>query len=140
MTELLDGLLSTVAFAVVGLLLLVAGFFMLDLLTPGKLAHKIFTEHNRDAALVLASSLLSLGMIVAMAIWQADGDTWENLVDTLAYGLVGVALLGLAFVVLDLVTPGKLGELVTDEKDDPAVWVTVAMQLAIGLVVVASLT
>ena len=33
------------------------------------------------------------------------------------------ALLAVAFVVLDLLTPGRLGELMTDEKDDPAIWV-----------------
>jgi uncharacterized membrane protein YjfL (UPF0719 family) len=140
MTELLDGLVSTIAFAGVGMVLLVVGFFMVDLLTPGRLGHAIFTERNRDAALVLGASQLSLGLILATSIFQADGDTWENLLDTLAYGLVGVALLGLAFAVLDLITPGKLGALVTDEHEDPAVWVTVAMQLAVGLIVAASLT
>jgi uncharacterized membrane protein YjfL (UPF0719 family) len=140
MTDLLDGLLSTLAFAAVGLALLVVGFFMIDLLTPGKLAHQIFTERRRDPALVLGSSLLSLGVIVATAIYTADGDTWQNLLDTTAYGLIGVAILGIAFVVLDKITPGKLGELMTDDTDDPAVWVTVALQLAVGLVVAASLT
>lgn len=140
MTELLDGLLSTLAFAGVGLVLLVVGFFMVDLLTPGKLAQQIFVEHRRDASLVLASSLAALGLILATAIWTAEGDTVETLVDTTAYGLLGVALLGVAFAVLDLITPGKLGELVTDDSDDPAVWVTVALQLAVGLIVAASLT
>lgn len=140
MTELLDGLLSTLAFAGVGLVLLVIGFFMVDLLTPGKLAQQIFVEHRRDAALVLSSSLMSLGVILATAIFTADGDTAATLLDTTAYGLLGVALLGLAFAVLDLITPGRLGELVTDDSDDPAVWVTVALQLAVGLIVAASLT
>lgn len=140
MTELLDGLVATLAFAGVGLALLVVGFFMVDLLTPGRLAHQIFTEHNRDAALVLASSLFSLGLILATAIHTAAEDTWEALLETTAYGLLGVALLGLSFAVLDWITPGRLGELVTDDKEDPAVWVTVALQIAVGLVVAASLT
>lgn len=140
MNELLDGLLSTIAFAGLGLALLVVGFFMVDLLTPGRLAHQIFTEHNRDASLVLSSSLLSLGAILATAIYTSDDDTWETLLDTAAYGLLGVALLGLSFAVLDWITPGRLGVLVTDEHEDPAVWVTVALQLAVGLVVAASLT
>lgn len=140
MTELLDGLLSTLAFAGVGIVLLVIGFFMVDLLTPGQLARQIFVEKRRDASLVLASSLFSLGLIVSTAIYTADGDTAETLLDTSAYGLLGVALLGLAFAVLDWITPGRLGDLVTDDTDDPAVWVTVALQLAVGLIVAASLT
>ena len=44
------------------------------------------------------------------------------------------------FVILDLLTPGRLGELMTDEKDDPAIWVAVAVQLAVGVIVAASIT
>lgn len=139
MTELIDGLVSTLAFAGVGVLLLVLGFFVVDLITPGKLAQHVFVDHRRDASLVLAASQLALGLVTATAIWQADGNTWDNLLGSMAYGVLGVGLLAVAFVVLDLITPGKLGELITDDKDDPAVWVAVSMQLAVGLIVAASL-
>ncbi len=140
MNELLDGLLSTLAFAAVGIVLLAVSFFLLDLLTPGKLAQHVFVEHRRDAAMVLASSLAATGLILATAIYTAESDGWQALLESTAYGALGVALLGVAFVVLDLLTPGRLGDMLTDESDDPAVWVTVAIQLAIGLVVAASIT
>ncbi|KQY56257.1 MULTISPECIES: DUF350 domain-containing protein [unclassified Nocardioides] len=140
MNELVEGVLASLAFGAVGLVLLAVGFYMVDLLTPGRLGHLIFVDRNRDASLVLASSLLAIGGIVASAIFTADGDTLENLVETVAYGAIGVAMQGAAFVVLDLLTPGKLGETLTDEDDDPAVWVAVAMNLAVGVIVMASLS
>lgn len=140
MTELTEGLLSTLGFAGVGILLLVVGFWTIDLITPGKLARKIFVEHNLDASLVLGATQLSIGLVMATNIVTAPDDTWIALLETASYGFVAVAVLALSFVVLDWVTPGKLGELITDDKHDPAVWVTVAMQLAVGLVVAASLT
>lgn len=140
MMDLLLELLSTLAFAVVGMGVLAAGYVMVDLVTPGHLGRHVFVDHKRDAALVLASSMVALGMIVAMAIWTTPGDGWQSLVAALAYGLLGIVLLGASFLALDLITPGSLRELVTDANDDPAVWVAVASQLAIGLIVVASLS
>lgn len=140
MPVLLDESLATLAFAGVGILLLVVGFFMVDLLTPGHLGRQVFTEHRRDAALLLAASQVSLGFIIATAFYTAEGDTWDTLLEGSVFGLIGVALLGLSFVILDLVTPGSLAELIVDETDDPAVWVAVAMQIAVGLVVAASIT
>ncbi|HEY1133247.1 MAG TPA: DUF350 domain-containing protein [Nocardioides sp.] len=140
MPELLDESLATLAFAGVGLLLLLVGYFMVDLLTPGHLGRQVFVEHKRDAALVLAATQISVGIIVATSFWTAQGDTWDTLLEASVFGLIGVALLGLSFFVLDLLTPGSLAELVVDESDDPAVYVAVALQLAVGLVVAASIT
>ncbi|MDF9716229.1 DUF350 domain-containing protein [Nocardioides sp. ChNu-153] len=140
MPELLDESLATLAFAGVGLLLLVIGYFMVDLLTPGHLGRQVFVEHRRDAALVLASTQVSLGFIIATAFWTAQGDTWDTLLEASVFGLIGVALLGLSFWLLDLVTPGSLAELVVDDSDDPAAYVAVAVQLAVGLVVAASIS
>ncbi|WP_447646928.1 DUF350 domain-containing protein [Nocardioides zeae] len=140
MPELLDESLATLAFAGVGIVLLLVGYLMVDLLTPGHLGRQVFVEHKRDAALVLASTQLSVGIIVATAFYTAQGDTWDTLLEASVFGLIGVALLGIAFFLLDLLTPGSLAELVVDESDDPAVYVAVALQLAVGLVVAASIT
>lgn len=133
-------LLSTAAFAVVGIAIMLLGYVVLDLLTPGHLGRKVFLEHNRDAALLLASGFVAIGMIVATAIWTSEGDFGLGLATTAGYGLLGVVLLGVAFLVVDLATPGKLGDILTDDSDDPAVWVTVGTQLALGLIVAASMT
>lgn len=140
MTDLAFGLLSTIAFAALGLFLLVMGYYMIDMLTPGRLGHQIFVEHRRDPALLLGASVLATSTVVATAIYTAPADTLLGLAATAAYGLVGIALQAIAFVLLDLLTPGRLGDLMTDDKDDPAIWVTVAVQLAVGVIVAASIT
>ncbi|HET7329064.1 MAG TPA: DUF350 domain-containing protein, partial [Nocardioidaceae bacterium] len=120
--------------------LLVLGYYAIDLLTPGKLGHLVFLQRNRDAAYLLASGLAAIGMIAAMAIWTSEGGFLTALAATVAYGLLGIALLALSYLVLDWVTPGNLGEILTDEHHDPAVWVKVVTQLSLGLIVVAALS
>lgn len=140
LTDIGFELLSTLAFGVVGVVLLALGYVLIDLLTPGKLGKQVFVEHNRDAAFVLASAFGAVGMIVATAIWTSGSDLALGLLGTFLYGIIGLVLLGVAYLVIDLLTPGSLGELLTDDKQDPAVWVTVAANLAVGLIVAASLT
>lgn len=140
MPVILDETLTTLAFAGLGFILLAGGYLMLDLLTPGRLGRLVFTEHRRDAAIVTAANLLSLGAIIATAIYTAEASTLHTLAETATFGLLGIGMLGLAFLILDLLTPGKLGETITDEHDDPAVWVIAASQLAVALIVIASLT
>ena len=53
-----ENVLQILAYTGVGLAILVAGFYVLDLLTPGKLGQLVM-EGNPGAALVSATSLLS---------------------------------------------------------------------------------
>lgn len=140
MNEMVNELVATLAFAGVGLALLGLGYWVLDLLIPGHLGRLVFIDHKRDAALVLGASILSLGGVIATAIWSAETDTWETVLATAGFGLLGVAIQAIAFIALDLLTPGRLGHMVADDSDDPAVWVIVATQLAVGFILMASLT
>ncbi len=140
MNSLLEGLLATAAYTGVGLALLVLGFFVLDLLTPGKLADEIFKNHRRDATIFAAVGLVSLAAIIATAIYSAGSETWETFGDAVAYGLLGIVLQAVAFLVLDVLTPGKLGETLTDDTDDHAVWLMSAMQISVAVITIASIT
>ena len=99
------------------------GYVLVDLATPGKLHELIWTERNRNAALLLASNLLGVGIIVVAAIVASDDDFALGLVGAAAYGIVGLVIMAAAFLLLDAVTPGKLGELLVDPEPHPAVWV-----------------
>jgi hypothetical protein len=79
---------QVLAYAGVGLGILIVGFFVLDLLTPGNLG-KLVIDGNPNAAVLTAATLLSLGLILWFAIFFTGGD-WDGLDDTLVYGLVGV--------------------------------------------------
>ncbi len=133
-----DQVLQVLAYTGVGLVILVAGFYVLDLLTPGKLGALVM-EGNPGAALLSFFMLLSLGLVLWFAIFFT-GAGWSGLDDALVFGIIGVAAQAAGFFILDLLTPGKLAEICFNERLHPAVWVTAGVQVSVALVVCASLT
>jgi uncharacterized membrane protein YjfL (UPF0719 family) len=129
---------QVLAYSGVGLVVLVAGFFVIDALTPGKLGALVM-DGNPNAAVLAATALVSLGLIMWFAIFFT-GAGWHGLDDALVYGAVGVGAQAVGFVVLDLLTPGKLGVVCEEKKLHPATLVSAAVQVAVALVVCASLT
>jgi uncharacterized membrane protein YjfL (UPF0719 family) len=61
-------LLNTLMYAGVGLLVFVVGFFILDMLTPGKLWEEINQKQNRAVATFAGACAIALAIIVAAAI------------------------------------------------------------------------
>ena len=137
-------MLASIGYAVVytgiGIGLLVIGALALDLLTPGRLARHIYEERSVNAALALSAGFLGQGAIAFTTIWtNATSGFGTALGYTVVFGLVGIALQVVAFVVLDLLTPGKLGALLMQPVFHPASLVTAAATLAVSAIVVASI-
>ena len=129
-----------VAYTGVGILLLVVGAVALDLLTPGHLARHIYEERSVNAAIALAAGFLGQGAIAFTTIWtNATSGFGTALGWTVVFGLVGIALQVVAFVVLDLLTPGKLGATLMQVPFHPASLVTAAATLAVSAIIVASI-
>ncbi len=129
-----------VAYTGVGILLLMAGAFALDLLTPGHLARHIYEERSVNAAIALAAGFLGQGAIAFTSIWtNATSGFGTALSYTVAFGVLGVGLQVVAFVVLDLLTPGKLGDTLMQVPFHPASLVTAASTLAVSAIIVASI-
>ncbi|KAB1926763.1 DUF350 domain-containing protein [Micromonospora zamorensis] len=139
MQNLVTDLLATLAFGAVGVVLMGVGYALVDLTTPGKLHELIWTERNRNAALLLASNLLGVGTIVVAAIVASDDDFALGLVGAAAYGIVGLVIMAAAFLLLDAVTPGRLGELLVDPEPHPAVWVSAVVHVATGAIIAAAI-
>ena len=133
-----ESVLQVLAYTGVGLAVLMAGFLMLDVLTPGRLGHHI-TQGNPGAGLLAATALFSLGLIQWFAIYFT-GAGWSGLDDAAIYGAVGVLTQAAGFFILDALIPGKLGSHAFDAKLHPAAWVTAGLQLSVALIVCASLT
>ncbi len=129
---------QVLAYSGVGLAILVAGFFVIDALTPGKLGKQV-VEGNPNAAVLTGATIVSLGLVLWFAIYFT-GAGWDGLGDVLVFGLVGVAVQGIGFFVLDLITPGKLGEELMQTTYHRATTVSASVQFAVALVVSASLT
>ena len=126
-------------YGLVGLVLMAVGFVLVDVLTPGNLRDLIWVERNRNAAILLASNLLGVGIIVATAIAASQGNWGEGLLSTAAYGILGLVLMAVSFVVLDVFTPGKLGELLVEEERHPAVYVNAASHIAVSAIVAVAI-
>lgn len=137
---LLESIGFAVAYTGVGIALLTLGFFVLDLLTPGHLGRHIHEQRSVNAALVLAAGFLGQGAVVFASIWtNATSAFGEALLYTVIFGILGVVLQAVAFVVLDLITPGKLGSHVTEVTFHPASLVLAAVQIAVAAIIVASI-
>ena len=130
--------LQVLAYSGVGLVVLVVGFYVLDLLTPGKLGQLVM-DGNPGAGLLAATGLASLGLIMYFAI-HFTGAGWDGLDDAAVFGLVGVLVQAVGFFVLDMVIPGKLGDHCFNPTLHPAAYVAAGIQVLVALVVCASLT
>jgi uncharacterized membrane protein YjfL (UPF0719 family) len=133
-------LLVTLAYGAVGVLLMAVGYVLVDAATPGRLRDLIWTDRNRNAALLLASNLAGVGIIVVAAIAASADDFVTGIVGAAAYGVLGLAIMAGAFVLLDLATPGKLGELLVDPQPHPATWVSAVVHLATGGIIAAAIS
>ncbi len=131
---------AILAYAMLGTLLMLAGYLLVDLLTPGRLGDLIWRERNQNAALVVASGVLGTGLVVVVAILTSADDLVRGLLTTLSAGVVGIGLMGVAFVVVDALTPGDLGETIAEPEPHPAAWVTASAHLAIAGIVAAALS
>jgi uncharacterized membrane protein YjfL (UPF0719 family) len=151
---------AALAYGAVGVALMALGFLVVDLLTPGKLGQLIWAERNPGAGLVLAAKLLGVGAVVTTAILTSEDGLTAGLVSTVVYGVLGILLTSLAFIALDLITPGRLGAIVVEYGPGdgsgttgegpaartagrgihPACWVVAATDLAVAAIVAAAIS
>lgn len=132
-------LVAALAYGVVGIALMALGYVLVDVATPGRLRDLIWVERNRNAAVLLGSGLVGTGVVVVAAIVASDGHLARGLVSTAAYGLVGLALMAVSFVLLDAVTPGKLGDVLCDPQPHPAAWVSAAAHVGLAAIIAAAI-
>jgi len=138
--DLVTDLLVTLAYGAVGVVLMAIGYALVDIATPGRLHQLIWVDRNRNAALLLSSNLAAVGIIVVAAIVSSEDAFVEGIVGSGAYGLLGLIIMSAAFLLLDLATPGKLGEILVDPEPHPAVWVSGTVHLATGGIIAAAIS
>jgi uncharacterized membrane protein YjfL (UPF0719 family) len=62
------GLVGTIVYSLVGILMAVLAFKIIDLVLPGKMTHQITEDRNVAVALVASSLILGVCIIIAAAI------------------------------------------------------------------------
>ncbi|MFF5263415.1 DUF350 domain-containing protein [Actinomadura viridis] len=133
---LLDGTGALLAYAAVGLVLFVVGFYMTDLATPGRLITVIREHRNPNATLLASASTVGVGLIVAVSIFAAGGDLLEGLTRTLVFGGVGIVAMTVATLIFDRLVGISIKELADDAEDrlEPAAVLLAVANLMIGFV------
>ena len=143
--DLLYGIGATLVYLAMGVGLLVAGFLALDAVTPGRLGHLVMgrgsTRPSMGAGLLAAAAMLATGLVVFTALWTNVQDGFgRTVVFTVVFGLIGVVAQAASFKVVDLLTPGRLGdEVLGPDRVHPAALLAAAAQLATAGVVCASI-
>jgi len=135
--DLLNGAGRSVVFGLLGIGLMAIGFVMVDLLTPGKLKDLIWRDKNPNAALLLSANQLGIAIIVFTAIFTSYDSFGQGLASTIIFGIIGIAIMGFGFIVLDWMTPGKLGEVICTPERHPGAMVSAAAHFGTAVIVAA---
>ncbi len=69
MTDITSNLLAALIYAVVGILILIIAFVLVDRLTPGSLWKEIIEKQNTALAIMMGSISIGISIVIAAAIW-----------------------------------------------------------------------
>ncbi|MXP23894.1 DUF350 domain-containing protein [Gordonia sp. HNM0687] len=139
LTDIVRNGYAAAAYGATGMILMLLSFAVIDALTPGNLRHLLWADRNRNAGILVGSNAFAVAIIVAAAIVASEGRLVEGLTYTVVYTIIGVAIMTITFFIIDLFTPGKLGELVVHPESHPAVWVHGVVHIGIALIVAVSI-
>ena len=128
------GVGAILLYAIVGVLLMLLGFYAVDVTTPGKL-YRLVRDGLPNAVLITAAGMISMAFIVVVAIYASSGALAEGLLATLIFGLVGIVAQVGGVRLLEWVTGIDIGAVLKAEQLQPQAFVVAAAHVALGLVV-----
>jgi uncharacterized membrane protein YjfL (UPF0719 family) len=138
-SDLGEGIGAIALYAVVGVVLMLVGFYAIDFTTPGKLSELVRTGRP-NAVIVTASGMLSMAFIIVVAIVNSASDLSAGLIQSLVFGLVGIIAQVLAVRMLEWTTRLDVGGTIEAEAFAPVSVVVAAVHIALGLVVAVAIS
>jgi hypothetical protein len=132
------GVGAILLYAVLGVLLMLLGFFAVDLTTPGKL-YRMVQRGLPNAVIITAAGMISMAFIVVVAIYSSTGVLVEGLLGALIFGLVGIVAQVGGVRLLEWVTGINVGVALQSETVRPEAYVVAAAHVALGLVVAVAI-
>jgi uncharacterized membrane protein YjfL (UPF0719 family) len=132
------GALAIASYAALGVILLIIGFYVIDMAIPGKLSQLIKVDRNPNATLLTGSGLAAVGLIVSASIWSSGGALHEGLLATLVFGVVGITVQTVAMIAFDKVAGISVRELVREPDLQPGTRLLAVTHLVIGLITAAA--
>jgi uncharacterized membrane protein YjfL (UPF0719 family) len=139
-STLTQGVVAVVLYFAVGVVVLIAGFLMVDVLTPGNLRQLVFIDKRPNAVVLASAMYIALAIVIISAIASSYSQLGQGLVGVAVYGLVGVLLQGGALLILQVAVPGKFREHVDEPELHPAAFATATMLVAVGGVIAAAIS
>ena len=133
-----QGIGAILLYAVLGVLLMLLGFYAVDLSTPGKLS-RLVREGLPNAVVVTAAGMVSMAFIVVVAIYTSSGALLEGLLVSLIFGLIGMLAQVGGVRLVEWVTGIDIGAVLAAERVRPQVFVVAAAHVALGLVVAVAI-
>ena len=138
--SLQDGLLASVAYFFIALLVLALSFVVQDLLTPGRLRDQVFVHHLPNAAVMAGSQLIAIGMVLVAAIATTEPNLVDGIIHVAVYSLLGLTLQTIVMVVVEIAIPGRFRNLVEDRKLRSSTLVLGVLLVVVGAVNAVCLT
>lgn len=132
------GVGAILLYAVVGVLLMLLGFWAVDLTTPGKL-NRMVREGLPNAVVVTAAGMVSMAFIVVVAIYSSSGALLEGLLASVIFGVVGIAVQVGGVRLLEWVTGIDIGSVLAAETLRATAFVVASAHVALGLVVAVAI-
>ncbi|GAA4544583.1 DUF350 domain-containing protein [Pseudonocardia xishanensis] len=132
------GVGAILLYALVGALLMLIGFWAIDITTPGKLV-QLVREGKPGAVVVTSAGMVSMAFIVVVAIFTASGLLTEGLLASLVFGLVGIIAQVAAVRLLEWVSGIKIGPVLAAEELNAEAWVVAATHIALGLIIAVAI-
>ncbi|MGO9157792.1 DUF350 domain-containing protein [Mycobacterium sp.] len=140
LNPIVRGVVATILYFLVGMAVLIVGYLMVDVLTPGKLRQMVFIDRRPNAVVVTCAMYIALATVIISAIVNSYSQLGQGLVGVAVYGLMGVILLGVALLTMHLVIPGNFHEHVDDPELHPASFAVALILLAVGGVTAAAVS
>ena len=132
------GIGAILLYAVLGVILLLLGFYAVDLTTPGPLNRQV-REGRPNAVLITAAGMVGISFIVVVSIYQSSGTLLDGLLSTLIFGVIGVVAQVLGARLLEWVTGIDMGATLAAEVIRAQGWLVAAVHVALGLVVATAI-
>ncbi len=129
---------AIVLYSIVGLVLMVVGFYAIDLTTPGPL-RKMVDAGKPNAIIVSAAGMVSMALIVVLAIYASSGKLVEGLVGSAVFGLVGIIVQVVMMRIATLVIGINMDELFNADEFSYDSLMVAASQFALGIVVAVAI-
>jgi uncharacterized membrane protein YjfL (UPF0719 family) len=140
LNPVLKGAVATISYFLVGTAVLIIGFIVVDVLTPGKLRELVFIDRRPNAVMLACANYIALAAVIISAITNSYSQLGQGLVGVAVFGLIGVVLQGIALLSLHFIIPGDFHEHIDEPELHPAAFAVAVMLLAVGGVTAAALS